>query len=120
MNADTNQPPPDEHNADLVRAHQELAAALESILGDDYWQATSVSRPMIFTHGWDDESVDTLVISGARAAYAYRENPSGREVWKLGGTAAEVNAAMRALPTPGEPGAPDGSDHTPRPSGTWT
>jgi hypothetical protein len=100
---------------------EEFAAALESIVqGSDQWTVVASAGAVTLTRGWADGSVDTVVVAGPRAAYAFRENPGGREVWTIEGTVDAVAAAIRKLPAPLEPGAPGGFDHTPGPAGAWT
>ncbi len=83
------------------------------------WRALPSPAGVTITRGWPDESADTAFFASPDTAYAMRENSAGREVWGQRGTAQQIAAALKRLPAPGEPGAPDGTDHTPGRSDRW-
>jgi hypothetical protein len=99
----------------------DLIAALESLFeSDQRWRPLPMPGGATITRSWDDESVDTVVVLSPDTAYAVRDDPHGREIQRIRGTAREVITAVRAWPPPSEPNAPNESGHTPHPSGLWT
>lgn len=62
---------------------------------------------LIYMRSWPDDSVDTLAVTGPAKVVAERTNPDGCPVWRKSGELAEVIAELRAVPPPGQPGAPE-------------
>ena len=121
MNSDTSSPSGEPNAAEQNDVRTSLVAALDALFErDEQW--TSVPSPggATLTRSWDDGTADTLVILSPDTAYAWRENANGREIIRLRGTAGKIIGAVSEWPAPGEPGAPDGSEHIPGPSGIWT
>lgn len=83
------------------------------------WRVLPSPAGVMLTRGWPDESADTAFFASPDTAYARREDGEGREVWGIRGTAAKVAGQLKRLPAPGEPSAPDGTDHTPGRSDRW-
>lgn len=116
---------PVEHVVNAVRDLGDAwAARLTTILTDltdedPRWQVISSPNGVQCVRGWEDESVDTLFISGPLAARLRREAPDGREVSSWNGSADHVIGVTRAMPAPSDPDAPDGTDHPPGRSDRW-
>lgn len=97
----------------------ELVGKLQD--ADGRWAVVPSGQGQVsMTRAWPEETVDLIVIVGPGAAYASRYDPTGRELWTLEARPAQAVAAVLNLAPPDTPGAPDGSDHIPRPTGQWT
>jgi hypothetical protein len=88
---------------------------LGGLIGAGDWHLLPGAPGMlIFIRAWPDDWVDTLAISGETEALAERTNPAGHPVWRHPGALTEVIAALRDLPAPDAPTAPQvpiPSDH---------
>ena len=106
---------------ELRQAQDELTEILMELTAPGTgWRVVASPAGVTLTRGWPDDSADIAVIVSPDTAYAQRENGQGREVWSRRGTARQVADALAELPAPGQPGAPDESDHRPGPTGRWT
>jgi hypothetical protein len=121
MNSDTSTPSGESEAAEEKATQTPLVAALEVLFErDERWSSVPSPGGATLTRGWDDGTADTLLVLSPDTSYAWREDPQGREIIRIRGTAEQMIAAVCEWPAPGEPGAPDGSDHVPGPSGVWT
>lgn len=106
---------------ELRQARDELTEILMEVTAPDAgWRVVPSPAGVTLTRGWPDDSADTAIFVSPDTAYAHRENGHGREVWRVRGTARQVADALTELPAPGQPGAPDGSDHHPGRTERWT
>jgi hypothetical protein len=90
-----------------------VEAAL-SLLDPEVWEISSIPGQVKITRSWTDKSVDTVLVFGLGCAFAWRDDPAGRVVWREGGSALAMAAAVVVLPPPGAPGTPSTPlpDHT--------
>lgn len=81
---------------------------LHDLIGEGGWRPVpgAFGHVLIYMRSWPDGSVDTLAVTGPAEVVAERTDANGCPVWRKLGALAEVIAALRTVPAPGEPGAP--------------
>ncbi len=60
-----------------------------------------VAATVTLTRCWPDETADTVVVLSPDTTYAWRDDPRGREVERIRGSAERVIVAVRDWPAPG-------------------
>jgi hypothetical protein len=70
------------------------------------WTLTRTAAMDTVLRGWDDGSVDTLIVLSPETAVGQRDNHLGRAVHQERGRAVETARVMQRLPAPGTPDAP--------------
>lgn len=83
-------------------------AELKALVGEGGWNPlpSAPADVLVFVRPWPDGSVDTLIIRGQPEVSAERTNPIGHPVWRHRGTVTEVIDALRKVPEPESPAAP--------------
>jgi hypothetical protein len=86
----------------------EALRELRDLIGEGGWRPLpgAFGGVLIYMRSWPDDTVETLAITGPAEVVAERTDPQGRPVWRELGPLTEVIAAVRAVPAPGQPGAP--------------
>ena len=80
-------------------AQERIVAAL-LVLSPDHWVITPVPGMITATRRWSDGSKGTVLVLSPENAYARRDDPTGRLVWHLKGSAKEIAVAAECLKPP--------------------